>query len=82
MKGIRSKLIIYTSLLMIILLVFNVLLQSNILNKYYSNTEKDKLISYAQIIEKNLLTPNKLTSETEKISTTLNARISIYDGSG
>lgn len=82
MKGIRSKLIIYTSLLMIILLVFNVLLQSNILNRYYSNTEKDKLISYAQIIEKNLLTPNKLTSETEKISSTLNARISIYDGSG
>ncbi|WDC84363.1 hypothetical protein PL321_00540 [Caloramator sp. mosi_1] len=52
MKGIRLKLIVYTSLLMIILLVFNILLQSNILNRYYSNTEKDKLISYARIIEK------------------------------
>ncbi|WP_027307827.1 cell wall metabolism sensor histidine kinase WalK [Caloramator sp. ALD01] len=82
MRGIRYKLIVYTSLLMIILLVFNVLLQSNILNRYYSNTERDKLISYAQVIEKNLLNQDKLTSEIEKISSTLNARISIYDSNG
>lgn len=82
MKGIRFKLIIYTSLLMIILLIFNVLIQSNILNRYYSNTEKDKLISYAQIIEKNLLNPKELTSEIERITSTLNAKISIYDSNG
>lgn len=82
MRGIRYKLIKYTALLMVILLVFNVLLQSNILNRYYSNTERDKLISYAQVIEKNLINPNNLTSEIEKISSTLNARVSIYNSSG
>lgn len=82
MKGIRLKLFIYTSLLMILLLIFNILLQSSILSRYYSNTEKDKLISYAQIIEKNLLNSNQLSIELNRIANTLNARISIYDNKG
>lgn len=82
MKGIKLKLLIYTSLLMLLLLIFNILIQSNILNRYYSNTEKDKLISYAQIIEKNISNPNELTQQIQRISSTLNARISIYDEGG
>ncbi|SKA83102.1 Signal transduction histidine kinase [Caloramator quimbayensis] len=82
MKGIRLKLFIYISLLMILLLLFNILLQSSILNRYYSNTEKDKLISYAQIIEKNLLNPKELSSQIDRISSNLNARVSIYDDRG
>ncbi|MCX7884822.1 MAG: HAMP domain-containing histidine kinase [Caloramator sp.] len=82
MKGIRLKLFIYTSLLMILLLIFNILLQSSILNRYYSNTEKDKLISYAKVIEKNLLNPEELETEADRISSNLNARISIYDDRG
>ncbi|MCX7951760.1 MAG: HAMP domain-containing histidine kinase [Clostridiales bacterium] len=82
MKGIKLKLLIYTSLLMLLLLIFNILIQSNILNRYYSKTEKDKLISYAQIIEKNISNPNELTLQLQRISSTLNAKISIYDENG
>lgn len=82
MKGIRFKLLIYTSILMILLLAFNILLQGNILNRYYSNTQKDKLISYAQDIEKSLINTDKLQLEVNRISNMLNARISIYDENG
>lgn len=82
MKGIRFKLLIYTSVLMILLLLFNILLQSNILNRYYSNIQKDKLISYAQSIEEKLINPNEFQLEVNRISNMLNARISIYDKDG
>ncbi|MCX7904475.1 MAG: HAMP domain-containing histidine kinase [Caloramator sp.] len=83
MKGIRFKLLIYTSLLLTLLLLANYLLQGNLITKFYSTSEKNKLINHAkevaQYYPKDI---NGMKNAVLNIARALGGKVSIFDDKG
>jgi len=82
MKGIRFKLLVYTSLLLSVLLLANYVLQTNLIDRFYSNNEKNKLIGYAKKIAFYYEDINNMTKEALKVANTIGGRVSIFDSNG
>jgi len=83
MKGIRFKLLIYTSLLLTLLLLANYLLQGNLITRFYSINERDKLINYAkevtQYYPEDII---KMKDAALSIARAIGGRVSIFDKKG
>lgn len=83
MKGIRFKLLIYTSLLLTLLLLANYLLQGNLITRFYSTSEKNKLINHAkevaQYYPKNVI---GMKDAALSVARTLGGKVSVFDDKG
>ncbi|WDU82700.1 hypothetical protein [Caloramator sp. Dgby_cultured_2] len=80
MKGIRFKLLIYTSLLLTLLLLANYLLQGNLITRFYSINERNKLINYAKEVSEYY--PEdiiKMKDAALSVARAIGGRVSIFD---
>lgn len=85
MKGIRFKLWIYTSLLLVTLLGLTYLMQSSILDSFYINRESGNLKDQAQKLSDILSESGgvkDITSEMDYIVSLTGGRAALYDESG
>ncbi|KRQ86330.1 Signal transduction histidine-protein kinase ArlS [Caloramator mitchellensis] len=83
MKGIRLKLLVYTSLLLMILLFVNYLLQGNLITRFYNANERDRLVNYAQKIASYYKEDiDKMKETALGVANTVGGRVSIFDEKG